>query len=437
MEDTATTGIGDEYLSDKDKAKIQRYKDDWAADMAKGDTRAAEADHINAQAVRAANGYLGDASGAHFTPYSASMGTAGIPETQSTSGSSGRQTYKGLTGQAAIQAARADNSKDESGGSYAGNNYSSYINDLYNAQYNAQVAALDSAYQNNVASLDAAEKKIEPTYYAAKNQTAANTTQAQQAWNERAAASGLNSGASGQAALSRNNAYQQAMTDIGTAEADAHADLNLQRQKLASEYSAAINQARAENDASKAQALYSEWVRQDEIARQREQIEYQREQDAKTEYANTISAYYDNYMAEIQKLQNDGDPSNDWKIPYLQAARNQKQANQAAAEASAAQTEYERALDLWKTSGAASSYVSAILGGPVGARTADYNVDYRNDGAGTDAADTTESISNQHGNTWVYVPGYGRLSWSELESYVNSGAIKETASNGVYTYRKA
>lgn len=49
----------------------------------------------------------------------------------------------------------------------------------------------------------------------------------------------------------------------------------------------------------------------------------------KSEYASTIGAYSNNYQAEINKIQSDGDASNDWKIPYLQAARNEKIANYA------------------------------------------------------------------------------------------------------------
>lgn len=45
------------------------------------------------------------------------------------------------------------------------------------------------------------------------------------------------------------------------------------------------------------------------------------------------------------------------------------------------------------------------------------------------------SVSNQSGSTWVHVPGLGRLSWSELEHYVDTGKVKETkGSDGKYRY---
>lgn len=45
------------------------------------------------------------------------------------------------------------------------------------------------------------------------------------------------------------------------------------------------------------------------------------------------------------------------------------------------------------------------------------------------------SIKNEHGDTWVYVPGYGRVSYSELETLVDSGKVKEKiSSNGEAQY---
>ena len=41
-------------------------------------------------------------------------------------------------------------------------------------------------------------------------------------------------------------------------------------------------------------------------------------------YAQNIGQFSNDYMAEINKIQNDNDPSNDWRIGYLQDARNQK-----------------------------------------------------------------------------------------------------------------
>lgn len=46
--------------------------------------------------------------------------------------------------------------------------------------------------------------------------------------------------------------------------------------------------------------------------------------DEKGEFAQNIMAYYNDYQAEISRVQGNNDSTDDWKIPYLQAARNQK-----------------------------------------------------------------------------------------------------------------
>ena len=58
----------------------------------------------------------------------------------------------------------------------------------------------------------------------------------------------------------------------------------------------------------------------------------------KKEFANTIGAYYNDFQQEINNVQGNNDPSDDWKIPYLQAARNEKIAAQQAAALKAAKT---------------------------------------------------------------------------------------------------
>jgi len=51
----------------------------------------------------------------------------------------------------------------------------------------------------------------------------------------------------------------------------------------------------------------------------------------KSEFANTIGAYSNDYQAEVNRVQGNNDASDDWKIPYLQQARNEKIAAQEAA----------------------------------------------------------------------------------------------------------
>lgn len=50
----------------------------------------------------------------------------------------------------------------------------------------------------------------------------------------------------------------------------------------------------------------------------------------------------------------------------------------------------------------------------------------------------SDKITNNNGSSWVQVAGYGRLTFAELEHYVDTGKIIETVDkNGKYTYKKA
>lgn len=112
--------------------------------------------------------------------------------------------------------------------------------------------------------------------------------------------------------------------------------------------------------------------------------EFQQKLDdrAKASWLDTINRFSGDYDAEINRVMNDNDTTNDWQIPYLQSAKQkesqakaEQRAAQAAAASAAEQQRYKQALDLWKTYGEATADIAAILGVPVGARTADYNID--------------------------------------------------------------
>lgn len=92
------------------------------------------------------------------------------------------------------------------------------------------------------------------------------------AFNEYANARGLNTGTSGQAALANSAVLQSNLTDISTKESDAIAENALQQQQLAIEYRNAAVQAQAEGNYQMAQALYNEYVRQDNAAMQTAQL---------------------------------------------------------------------------------------------------------------------------------------------------------------------
>jgi hypothetical protein len=107
-----------------------------------------------------------------------------------------------------------------------------------------------------------------------------------------------------------------------------------------------------------------------------------------SDFLSTIGQYSDNYKLETNRIEANiakGDTSEQWKLPYLNTARQEKignmQAAQAEAEAKAAeekteaeQRQYEKEMKLWTTEGTASRDYPAI-GVNKGAKTADYNID--------------------------------------------------------------
>ena len=85
---------------------------------------------------------------------------------------------------------------------YTAEDHSDYINEIYAAAERQALAALEGAYTEQLAAFDSEAAALPGTYREAKNRAAADAAVTQQSMNERFTASGLNSGAQGQAALS-------------------------------------------------------------------------------------------------------------------------------------------------------------------------------------------------------------------------------------------
>lgn len=139
-----------------------------------------------------------------------------------------------------------------------------YIKAMYDASQRAQEEALRASYEKNTGALDYQQGKLAPTYDAAANNAAAQAAIQRANFNESANASGLNTGAGGQAELSMRNAEAANISAIRKAQADAQAELDYQRSQLTLEYQNAIREAIAKNELQKAQALYEEAKRVDE-----------------------------------------------------------------------------------------------------------------------------------------------------------------------------
>lgn len=152
-----------------------------------------------------------------------------------------------------------------------GSDLSSYLNQIYDAQLKSQLAALEAAYAENLATLDKSQAETDAAYSEEKRQAQGNAERSAANWRELANAQGLNTGAMGQAALAQSNQLQSSLNTLGTAQAQAMANIQSQRALLGKQYQLEILQAQADNDYNRAQMLYQEAVRQDELLQAREQ----------------------------------------------------------------------------------------------------------------------------------------------------------------------
>lgn len=140
-----------------------------------------------------------------------------------------------------------------------------YLKELYAKKKAAELAALKSAYEQNTATLDASRAQIAPVYDIARNSAANQNALSRGAFQEMAVAHGLNTGTTGQAALAQDVVLQQNLSQIDREQAEKTAEIDLQRSQLDAEYRNAIAKAEATGDAELANALYEEYVRQQNL----------------------------------------------------------------------------------------------------------------------------------------------------------------------------
>lgn len=156
----------------------------------------------------------------------------------------------------------ASNLTAQTGKSYGIGDGSNYLKELYAQKVAAELAALKSAYEKNTSTLDASRAQIAPMYDIARNSAANQNALSRGRFQEMAVANGLNTGTTGQAALAQDVVLQQNLSQIDREQAEKTAAIDLQRSQLDTEYQNAIAEAQATGNAELANALYEEYVRQ-------------------------------------------------------------------------------------------------------------------------------------------------------------------------------
>ena len=137
----------------------------------------------------------------------------------------------------------------------------SLLKEQYAAQKEYELSQLKNAYDKNVQALDEKAAAVPAQYEAAKNELAVQNAIARKNFNEQAAATGLNTGTSGQAELARSNAYLSALSKLNRSEAETEQALERDRLSLQTNYQNAIAAQKAANEAELKSALYQEMVR--------------------------------------------------------------------------------------------------------------------------------------------------------------------------------
>ena len=161
----------------------------------------------------------------------------------------------------------------------------------------------------------------------------------------------------------------------------------------------------------------------------------------KSEYANTIGAYSNDYQAEINKVTDNNDASDDWKIPYLQAARQKKIQDMQSAQAAADQQAFENQLALDKlaisssksyrsgrrSSGSRGNSGNDTTGttGTTGSNLFGNASAANNSGATADSASNLSSLDYKLSQIEGSQSGVQSKAANIIKQYLNSGAISE------------
>lgn len=150
----------------------------------------------------------------------------------------------------------------QGGTPYSGDyDLSEYLRQQAAARIESELAGLSGAYKQAMNGYDAELRNIQKSYYNQRNQSAAQDAIARRNFDERAAASGLNSGTAGQADLVRSAAYTGELARLGAAEDAERNAVEMNRANAQAQYEQAMAQARANNQQQLAGDLYKELIR--------------------------------------------------------------------------------------------------------------------------------------------------------------------------------
>lgn len=207
---------------------------------------------------------------------------------------------------------------------------------LANAQKSQAVIELERARAKALSGLGAEQTSIAPKYEQGRSDLRRTSiNQAKDFENFLATKGILASGTAGQGEIASNVALLGGLGQSKTAEANANADIERRRSDLETDFAFGVQSAEARAREQELERLYQqqtkasdrayeEGLTAQEIARETAQ---NTQNQTREDFINTLGGIRD-YSAQINTVQNDGDPSNDWQIPFLQQAKQEKIVNQ-------------------------------------------------------------------------------------------------------------
>lgn len=274
---------------------------------------------------------------------------------------------------------------------------------------------------------------IAQSYQGARSQARTESALSGQRFNESMASKGLSS-AGGQALGQTRmaGALQGSLSNLASQEANAKSNIDVQSfntllDQLNNEKQMAMQEASLTgtyngNLTTAEKARLAELARYDTETAKSDALTAQKLAEAQKEqeinnYLATLNRYSADYAKEINNVRNDGDTTNDWQIPYLESARQEKIANQGLDQyGNTIQTNYvpeltsSSALQLWELLGQANESISQALGIPVGTKFS-----YQSTGGSSGG-----SSSSSSGNIKDYISLINK-------AYVSSSGMNEYA----------
>lgn len=234
---------------------------------------------------------------------------------------------------------------------------------------------LENVYGKNVSTLNTELSTIAPTYAQKKSDVRVQNTLSAADFEKFLMQKGLGqSGSAAQGEIASNVALQGSLGQLNTAEANALADIEKRRSQLATDLEYGKQSATGAYDLASLEAQRQANILAEERAREDAAIAKSDTAAAETKKVNdflaTIGRFYQDYSAQINAVKNDNDPSNDWQIPYLEQAKQEKIINnnldpktgKPIQQIQVAELTPSVAMELWQTLGTSTPAIAKALG---------------------------------------------------------------------------